>query len=65
MELYEYSDPEAVKEKAHELGLGDVHESSRKDKKYMIYDPYGAFWICILRRLHETQGRKKKTIFFK
>jgi len=40
MELYEYSDPEAVKEKAHELGLGDVHESSRKDKKYMIYDPY-------------------------
>ena len=40
MELYEYSDPEAVKEKAHKLGLGDVHESSRKDKKYMIYDPY-------------------------
>ena len=40
MELYEYSDPAFVSGKAHELGLGDVHPSSRKDKKYMIYDPY-------------------------
>jgi hypothetical protein len=24
--------------KAHEMGLNPVHESSRKDKKYMIFD---------------------------
>ena len=35
-----YSDINEVKRRAHELGLGDVHESSRKDKKYMLYDPY-------------------------
>jgi len=35
-----YSDINEVKRRAHELGLGDVYESSRKDKKYMLYDPY-------------------------
>ena len=35
-----YSDINEVNRRAHELGLGDVYESSRKDKKYMLYDPY-------------------------
>ena len=39
-DLYEYSNPAEVAEKAHELGLGDVHHSTRKDKKYMIHDPF-------------------------
>ena len=37
-QLREYSDPEFVMGKAHEMGLNPVHESSRKDKKYMIFD---------------------------
>jgi len=37
-ELKQYSNPEIVSEKAHQLGLNQVHESSRKDKKYMVFD---------------------------
>ena len=36
--LREYSDPEYVMEKAQELGHNHIHESSRKDKKYMVFD---------------------------
>ena len=36
--LREYSDPEYVMEKAQELGYNPIHESSRKDKKYMVFD---------------------------
>ena len=37
-ELRKFSDPEYVMEKAKMMGLNPVHESSRKDKKYMIFD---------------------------
>ena len=37
-QLREYSDPEFVMKKAQELGYNPVHESSRKDKKYMVFD---------------------------
>ena len=38
-ELYKYSDPEEVNRRADELYLpSPVHPSSRKDKKYMIFD---------------------------
>jgi Family of unknown function (DUF5754) len=37
-ELRKYSDPEAVAQKAQEMGLNPVHPSSRKDKKYMVFD---------------------------
>ena len=37
-QLREYSDPEYVMARAQEMGLNPVHESSRKDKKYMIFD---------------------------
>ena len=37
-ELRNYSDPEYVMNKAKMMGLNPVHESSRKDKKYMIFD---------------------------
>jgi len=37
-ELRLYSDPDIVAEKAQQLGLNPVHESSRKDKKYMVFD---------------------------
>ena len=37
-ELKQYSDPEYVMNKAQQLGLNPVHESSRKDKKYMVFD---------------------------
>ena len=38
-QLREYSDPEYVMARAHEMGLNPVHESSRKDKKYMMFSP--------------------------
>ena len=38
-QLREYSDPEYVMARAHEMGLNPVHESSRKDKKYMVFSP--------------------------
>ena len=37
-ELRNYSDPEYVMNKAKLMGLNPVHESSRKDKKYMVFD---------------------------
>ena len=37
-ELRKFSDPEYVKQKAKLMGLNPVHESSRKDKKYMVFD---------------------------
>ena len=37
-ELRNYSDPEYVMNKAKIMGLNPVHESSRKDKKYMVFD---------------------------
>ena len=37
-ELRNYSDPEYVMNKAKMMGLNPVHESSRKDKKYMAFD---------------------------
>ena len=37
-ELRNYSDPENVMNKAKMMGLNPVHESSRKDKKYMVFD---------------------------
>ena len=36
--LREYSDPDYVMWKAQELGYNPIHESSRKDKKYMVFD---------------------------
>ena len=37
-ELRNYSDPEYVMNKAKMMGLNPVHESSRKNKKYMVFD---------------------------
>jgi len=37
-ELRKFSDPEYVMQKAQMMGLNPVHESSRKDKKYMVFD---------------------------
>ena len=37
-ELRNYSDPGYVMNKAKMMGLNPVHESSRKDKKYMVFD---------------------------
>ena len=37
-ELRNYSDPEYVMNKAKMMGLNPVHESSRKYKKYMVFD---------------------------
>ena len=37
-ELRNYSDPDYVMNKAKMMGLNPVHESSRKDKKYMVFD---------------------------
>ena len=37
-ELSKYSNPEYVMHKAKMMGLNPVHESSRKDKKYMVFD---------------------------
>ena len=37
-ELRNFSDPDYVMNKAKTMGLNPVHESSRKDKKYMVFD---------------------------
>ena len=37
-ELYKYSNPEEVNRLAMKLHLNPVYESSRKDKKYMVFD---------------------------
>jgi len=40
-ELKKYSNPNKVKKIAEKLGLNPVEISTRKDKKYMIYDNNG------------------------
>jgi len=40
-ELEKYSNIKEVREKAEKLGLNPVGISTRKDKKYMIYDDQG------------------------
>lgn len=37
-ELQKYSDPEIVMSKAKQMGFNPVQISSRKDKKYMVFD---------------------------
>ncbi len=37
-QLKEYSNPEFVSWKAQQMGLNPDHESSRKDKKYMVFN---------------------------
>jgi hypothetical protein len=37
-QLKEFSNPEFVLWKAQQMGLNPVYESSRKDKKYMVFD---------------------------
>ena len=37
-QLKEYSNPEFVSWKAQQMGLNPVYESSRKDKKYMVFN---------------------------
>ena len=37
-DLRKISDPDYVREKAFDMGLNEVHPSSRKDKKYMVFD---------------------------
>ena len=37
-ELYQYSDPDEVNKRAMELHLNPIHPSSRKDKKYMVFN---------------------------
>jgi hypothetical protein len=38
IELRNYSNPEYVMMKAQQMGLNHIHESSRKDKKYMVFN---------------------------
>jgi hypothetical protein len=38
VELRKFSNPQTVMNKAYSLGLNAVHPSSRKDKKYMVFD---------------------------
>jgi hypothetical protein len=40
-EIKKYSNPNKVKKIAEKLGLNPVELSTRKDKKYMIYDNNG------------------------
>ncbi len=37
-ELRNFSDPEYVMQKAKLMGLNPVHESSRKDKNFLVFD---------------------------
>ena len=37
-ELKKFSDPEEVVYKAQQMGLNPIYESSRKDKKYMVFN---------------------------
>ena len=39
-ELRKFSDPKYVMQKAKMMGLNLVHESSRQDKKYMVFFPF-------------------------
>ena len=52
-ELRKFSDPEYVMKKAKMMGLNPVHESSRKDKKYMVFD--GRKWFTLDKWAMKTQ----------
>ena len=52
-ELRNYSDPEYVMQKAKMMGLNPVHESSRKDKKYMVFSPIENKMVHFGQNLYE------------
>ena len=65
-ELKKYSDFEKVKEKAKKLGLNPVGISSKKDKKYMIYDKNGDvkhFGQMLYQDFTKTNDESKRQAF--
>jgi hypothetical protein len=51
-QLKEYSNPEFVSWKAQQMGLTPVYESSRKVKKYMVFDGNKMIYILDNLNLH-------------
>ena len=43
--LRQFSNPEIVKEKARKYRLNPVYESTRRDKKYMVYNNDTNKWV--------------------
>ena len=52
-QLRNYSDPEYVMQKAKMMGLNPVHESSRKEKKYLVFSPFENKMIHFGQNLYE------------
>ena len=62
--LYEVSDPHEVNRKAMQLHLNEIHPSSRKDKKYMVFDGhkmihFGAMGYEDFTKHHDDRRRER------
>jgi hypothetical protein len=62
--LHEVSDPHKVNEKAMELHLNEIHPSSRKHKKYMVFDGrtmihFGAIDYVDFTKDHDERKRER------
>jgi hypothetical protein len=65
-EIKKYSDPDKVRKIAKKLGLNPVDISSRKDKKYMIYDNNGDvkhFGVMLYKDFTKTNDQNKLKSF--
>lgn len=65
-EIKKYSNPDKVQKIAEKLGLNPVGISSRKDKKYMIYDNKGDvkhFGVMLYQDFTKTNDRNKLKAF--
>jgi hypothetical protein len=56
MDIYDYSNPDTVLKKARNMGL-EIEVSTRKDKKYMVYD--GKKWIHFGQMGYEDYSKHK------
>jgi len=65
-EIKKYSNPEKVKKIAKMMGLNPVEISTRKDKKYMIYDNEGHvkhFGVMLYQDYTKTNDKDKLKLF--
>ena len=63
-EIYEFSNPEEVRYKAQQYYLNPIHISSRKDKKYMVFDGrkmqhFGQWSYIDYTKSHDEDKRNK------
>lgn len=65
MDIYDFTDPKTVFKKAKSLGIKDIELSTRRDKKYMVFD--GKKWVHFgqmgYKDFTKTKDKQRRDLF--